>query len=607
MMYQALYRKYRPKTFDDVVGQEHITETLKKQVETGRLSHAYLFIGTRGTGKTTCAKILAKAVNCEHPVNGNPCNRCAACRGIDDGSILDVVELDAASNNGVDNVRALRDEAVFSPASVRKRVYIVDEVHMLSNSAFNALLKILEEPPEHLMFILATTELHKVPATILSRCQRHSFKRIPVDTITARLNFVAQQEHLNLQPDAAALLARMADGGMRDALTLLDQCCGNECISTDAVISAIGLAGNLRTAQLLRSVAAGDTAGALEQFRELWQDGKDPSALLDELSMLQRDLLMQAVAPRGGRELLSGAYDPVTLEELSGAFSSAQLLANLQSIQQTLGAMASQPNPRIAAELCLIRLCRPELCDDVPTLCARMDKLEQTVYSGAIPAPRASAPAPKAKPEPKPVHDDVPPWEPPAPPVSAPKAKPEPKPVHDDVPPWEPPAPPVSTPKAKPEPKPVHDDVPPWEPPETVPAPIPEPTPEPVPEPEPEPIPEPVSAPAPEAAPAEAGTFDWQALCAYMERELPVGIYHFLLDPLQAAGELADGTLTLHLNKAPAYPMFNKPEIAEKFRLAVQTLTGQNVRVVMQPMDTATQIKQRQIEELTRFPNVTIR
>lgn len=607
MMYQALYRKYRPKTFDDVVGQEHITETLKKQVETGRLSHAYLFIGTRGTGKTTCAKILAKAVNCEHPVNGNPCNQCAACRGIDDGSVLDVVELDAASNNGVDNVRALRDEAVFSPASVRKRVYIVDEVHMLSNSAFNALLKILEEPPEHLMFILATTELHKVPATILSRCQRHSFKRIPVDTITARLNFVAQQEHLNLQPDAAALLARMADGGMRDALTLLDQCCGNECISTDAVISAIGLAGNLRTAQLLRSVAAGDTAGALEQFRELWQDGKDPSALLDELSMLQRDLLMQAVAPRGGRELLSGAYDPVTLDELSSAFSSAQLLANLQSIQQTLGAMASQPNPRIAAELCLIRLCRPELCDDVPTLCARMDKLEQTVYSGAIPAPRASAPAPKEMPEPKPVLDDVPPWEPPAPPVSAPKAKPEPKPVHDDVPPWEPPAPPVSAPKAKPEPKPVFDDVPPWEPPETVPAPIPEPTPEPIPEPEPEPIPEPVSAPAPEAVPAEAGTFDWQALCAYMERELPVGIYHFLLDPLQAAGELADGTLTLHLNKAPAYPMFNKPEIAEKFRLAVQTLTGQNVRVVMQPMDTATQIKQRQIEELTRFPNVTIR
>ena len=672
-MYQALYRKYRPKTFDDVVGQEHITETLKKQVETGRLSHAYLFIGTRGTGKTTCAKILAKAVNCEHPVNGNPCNQCAACRGIDDGSILDVVELDAASNNGVDNVRALRDEAVFSPANVRKRVYIIDEVHMLSPSAFNALLKILEEPPAHLMFILATTELHKVPATILSRCQRHSFKRIPVDTIAARLNYVAQQEHLNLQPDAATLLARMADGGMRDALTLLDQCSGSDVITTETVISAMGLAGNLRTAQLLQSIADGDTAKTLEQFRSLWQDGKDPAALLDELSMLQRDLLMQAVAPRGGRELLSGGYDSETLQTLSGAFTPAQLLANLQSIQDALTAMAAQPNPRIAAELCLIRLCRPELCDDVPTLCARVDKLEQAVRSGDILATAASAPAkpaaalrqepapkprqvqkaqpkpepkpvhddvppweqptppvsaPKAKPEPKPVHDDVPPWEPPAPPASAPKAKPEPKPVHDDVPPWEQPTPPVSAPKAKPKPKPVHDDVPPWEPPpepvappeerppwETPPAPKPaqRPAPKAAPAPEPAapiiPEPEPVPEPAPEPEPTRAptGAFDWQALCAYMEQELPIGLYNLLLDQLQAAGELRDGTLTLHFSQQMVYPMFNKPEIAEKFRLAVQKLTGQNVRVVMQPMDTVTQINQRKIEELAHFPNVTIR
>lgn len=620
-MYQALYRKYRPKTFDDVVGQAHITETLKKQVETGRLSHAYLFIGTRGTGKTTCAKILAKAVNCEHPVNGNPCNQCAACRGIDDGAILDVVELDAASNNGVDNVRALRDEAVFSPANVRKRVYIIDEVHMLSTSAFNALLKILEEPPAHLMFILATTELHKVPATILSRCQRHSFKRIPVDTIAARLNYVAQQEHLNLQPDAAALLARMADGGMRDALTLLDQCSGSDVITTETVISAMGLAGNLRTAQLLQSIAGGDTAKTLEQFRSLWQDGKDPAALLDELSMLQRDLLMQAVAPHGGRELLSGGYDGETLQTLSGAFTPAQLLANLQSIQDALTAMAAQSNPRIAAELCLIRLCRPELCDDVPTLCARVDRLEQAVRSGSIPAPQAAAPARPApapqqepvtkpspaqkgqpKPAPKPVFDDVPPWEPPAPPVSAPKAKPAPKPESDDVPPWEPPPEPTAPPEERP----------PWEMP-----PAPKPEAHPVPEVKPadeqaaSPVPDrefpPEPAPQPEPSPVSGGTFDWQALCAYMEHELPVGIYHFLLDPLQAAGELADGTLTLHLNKAPAYPMFDKPDIAEKFRLAVQKLTGQNVRVVMQPMDTATQIKQRQIEELTRFPNVTIR
>lgn len=620
-MYQALYRKYRPKTFDDVVGQEHITETLKKQVETGRLSHAYLFIGTRGTGKTTCAKILAKAVNCEHPVNGNPCNQCAACRGIDDGSILDVVEIDAASNNRIEDVRALRDEAVFSPANVNKRVYIIDEVHMLSNSAFNALLKILEEPPAHLMFILATTELHKVPATILSRCQRHSFKRIPVDTIAARLNYVAQQERLDLQPDAAALLARMADGGMRDALTLLDQCSGSDVITTEAVISAMGLAGNLRTARLLQSIADGDTAKTLEQFRSLWQDGKDPAALLDELSMLQRDLLMQAVAPHGGRELLSGGYDSETLRSLSGAFTPAQLLANLQSIQDALTAMAAQPNPRISAELCLIRLCRPELCDDVPTLCARVDKLEQAVRSGDIPAPAEAAPA---KPAPAPQQEPMPKPSP----AQAAQPKPEPKPVFDDVPPWEPPAPPVSVPKAKPEPKPVYDDVPPWEPPpesmappeerppwEMPPAPKPKPRPAPKAAPAPEPaaptIPEPEPSPEPapqtEPTPTPTGAFDWQALCAYMERELPIGLYNLLLDPLQAAGELADGTLTLHLNKAPAYPMFNKPDITEKFRLAVQKLTGQNVRVVMQPMDTATQIKQRQIEELTRFPNVTIR
>lgn len=620
-MYQALYRKYRPQTFDDVVGQQGVTQTLKNQLQTGRLSHAYLFTGTRGTGKTTCAKILAKAVNCENPQDGNPCNRCAACRSIDAGACMDVLEIDAASNNGVDSVRALRDDAVYTPAEVKKRVYIIDEVHMLSTSAFNALLKILEEPPAHLMFILATTELHKVPATILSRCQRHSFKRIPVDTIAARLNYVAQQEHLNLQPDAAALLARMADGGMRDALTLLDQCSGSDVITTETVISAMGLAGNLRTAQLLQSIADGDTAKTLEQFRSLWQDGKDPAALLDELSMLQRDLLMQAVAPRGGRELLSGGYDSETLQALSGAFTPAQLLANLQSIQDALTAMAAQPNPRIAAELCLIRLCRPELCDDVPTLCARVDKLEQAVRSGDIPATAASAPAKPAaalrqepapkprqvqkaqpKPEPKPVFDDVPPWEPPAPPASAPKAKPEPKPVYDDVPPWEPPPEPVAPPEERP----------PWE---TPPAPkpaqrpapkeAPAPGPAAPPIPEPEPIPEP--APEPESTPAPTGAFDWQALCAYMEQELPVGIYYFLLDPLQATGELRDGTLTLHFSQQMVYPMFNKPEIAEKFRLAVQKLTGQNVRVVMQPMDTVTQINQRKIEELAHFPNVTIR
>ncbi|MGN0982769.1 MAG: DNA polymerase III subunit gamma/tau, partial [Candidatus Limivicinus sp.] len=215
-MYQALYRKYRPQTFDDVVGQGAVTQTLKNQLITGKLSHAYLFTGTRGTGKTTCAKILAKAVNCENPVDGNPCGVCSACRGIDSGAVMDVQEIDAASNNGVDNVRAIRDDAVYPPVEVKKRVYIIDEVHMLSMSAFNALLKTIEEPPDHLMFILATTELNKVPATILSRCQRFAFRRPSAEDITGRINYVAFQEGIDIAPEAAELLGRLADGAFRD-------------------------------------------------------------------------------------------------------------------------------------------------------------------------------------------------------------------------------------------------------------------------------------------------------------------------------------------------------------------------------------------------------
>ena len=222
-MYQALYRKWRPKTFADVVGQEHITETLQRQVAEGRLSHAYLFTGTRGTGKTTCAKILARAVNCEHPENGNPCNRCPSCLGIESGRLLDVVELDAASNNGVDDVRMLRDEAIFSPTTVRKRVYIIDEVHMLSKPAFNALLKILEEPPQHLMFILATTELHKVLPTILSRCQIYDFNRIRVEDSVEYLKYIASQEGISADEESLNLIAQKADGGMRDALSMFDK------------------------------------------------------------------------------------------------------------------------------------------------------------------------------------------------------------------------------------------------------------------------------------------------------------------------------------------------------------------------------------------------
>lgn len=383
-MYQALYRKWRPRTFDDVVGQEHVTDTLKNQIINGRLSHAYLFIGTRGTGKTTCAKILAKAVNCEHPENGNPCNKCNSCLGIDDGSIMDVLELDAASNNGVDNVRALRDEAIYSPAVVKKRVYIIDEVHMLSSSAFNALLKILEEPPEHLLFILATTELHKVPATILSRCQRHSFKRIEPNSLAKRISFVAEQENMKIEPNAAELLARLADGSLRDGLSLLDQCSGNDDITTESVLSSMGLAGNLRIAELLDMVTKGDTGAALSVFGSLWRDGKASATLLSELNALLRDILMLKVAPSGGSELLSGGFDKGTLLGFAKRMTPEELICDIDSVQAHIGSLRDGRDPKTTAELCIIGLCEPDLGDSIDTLKKRIAKLEQLISNGVF-------------------------------------------------------------------------------------------------------------------------------------------------------------------------------------------------------------------------------
>ena len=382
-MYQALYRKWRPRTFDDVVGQTHITETLKRQVATGRLSHAYLFTGTRGTGKTTCAKILARAVNCEHPVDGNPCNQCDACRGIENGSILDVLELDAASNNGVDQVRALRDEAVYTPAAVRKRVYIVDEVHMLSTAAFNALLKILEEPPEHLMFILATTEFHKVPATIKSRCQQFSFQRILPGDIAARLHYVAGQEGIQLTTEGASLLARLADGGLRDALSLLDQCAGTDGpVDEGRILDALGLAGNLESAKLMGMVAKRDTQGALEDLARLYSGGKDVSTVLGELSTLTRDLLIRKTAPRSGNALLSGNWDETTMRGLSEHFTAPRLVWILTVLQGVLADLPRSSNRRTDAELCLMRLCDERLDESVQALSARLDRVEQQLSAG---------------------------------------------------------------------------------------------------------------------------------------------------------------------------------------------------------------------------------
>ena len=382
-MYQALYRKWRPRTFDDVVGQEQVTETLKNQVANDRLSHAYLFVGTRGTGKTSCAKILARAVNCENPVNGNPCNKCKSCLGIESGSIMDVVELDAASNNGVDNVRALRDEAVFSPAIVKKRVYIIDEVHMLSTAAFNALLKIFEEPPEHLMFILATTELHKVLPTILSRCQRYSFKRIDPDSMAKRIAYVAQQESMKLEPDAATLLARLADGSLRDGMSLLDQCSGREIITAESVLDSIGLSGNLRIGELLRKICQGDTQSALTAFSALWRDGKAPGTVLTELSALLRDILMTKVAPQGGKELLSGGFEPKILQEFAGTMTAEQIIANIDAIQSKVGSLRDGRDPKTTAELCIVGMCQPDLGDNLEQLRARVARLESGVKISA--------------------------------------------------------------------------------------------------------------------------------------------------------------------------------------------------------------------------------
>lgn len=393
-MYQALYRKWRPRAFEDVVGQEHVTKTLRRQIMSGRLSHAYLFTGTRGTGKTTCAKLLARAVNCQNPQNGSPCNQCSACAGIENGSILDVMELDAASNNKVDDIRAILDEAVYTPASVKKRVYIVDEVHMLSAQAFNALLQILEEPPEHLLFILATTEIHKVPATIKSRCQQFSFKRIKAEDIAGRLLYVAGQEQISLSENGAALIARLADGGMRDALSLLDQCAaGGGGVNEAKVYDILGLAGNLETAALLENIAEGDTESALNRVEKLYAGGKEMSALMGEMSSLTRDLLVRKTAPKSGAALMTGGFDEVTLQNLEGRFSVPKLVQMLNLIQKTASDLARSANRRTDVELCLTILCDPTLDQTLTGLNARLARLEE----GAPPAaPRREAPKPEA-------------------------------------------------------------------------------------------------------------------------------------------------------------------------------------------------------------------
>ena len=393
-MYQALYRKYRPRDFDDVVGQEHITRTLKNEVAAGKFSHAYLFTGSRGTGKTTCSKIVAKAVNCLSPRVGNPCNECAICKGIDDGAVLDVVEIDAASNNGVDNIRELREEAGFTPAVAKYRVYILDECHMLSPGAVNALLKILEEPPAHVLFILATTEIHKVLPTILSRCQRFDFKRIKSRIIADRLLYVCEQEGFSLTDEAALLIGRLSDGGMRDALSLLDLCISRgEQVTAALVTEAAGISGQSSLFELADAVCTNDPAGALRVVAALSEDSVDFTRLCEQFAGHYRNLMLMKTVDDPD-DLIAGPQEELgRLREQSGKFSLNRILYALDLLQDTMGRISRTAFKRTELEMALVRLCDPSLGRGVEGLAERLDKLERAVRTGAVDHQPAGHPA----------------------------------------------------------------------------------------------------------------------------------------------------------------------------------------------------------------------
>ncbi len=425
-MYKVLYRKYRPRVFADVVGQPQVTVTLKNELMRGRISHAYLFTGSRGTGKTTCAKILARAVNCLRPVDGDPCGECEICRGLEDGSLLDVMEIDAASNNGVENVRAIIEETSFTPARAKYRVYIIDEVHMLSPAAFNALLKTLEEPPAHVVFILATTEVHKLLPTILSRCQRFDFHRIDPELMAARLEQVSGLEGARLDQEAALLIARTADGALRDALSLLDQCLGRGThITLETVYETAGLAARDYLGQLARAVAERDPAAALGVIDRLYRESKDLSRLCAELAEYFRGLLLYKTMKDPGPLLQVSPAEREELSGLSGAMSLATVLHCLDALEEALNKMRLG-NQRTQLEIALVRLCSPQLDTTPESLLRRIEALE----SGTQP-PRESA----ERPEPHrdsdfdlpPAPEPPPPAEPAPEPAPIPKAAPAPK------------------------------------------------------------------------------------------------------------------------------------------------------------------------------------
>ncbi len=376
-MYRALYRKWRPQTFTDVSGQGHITETLKNEISTGRLSHAYLFTGSRGTGKTTCAKILAKAVNCLNSQDGNPCNECMICKGIDDGSILDVTEIDAASNNSVDNIRDLREEVNFTPAAAKYRVYIIDEVHMLSSGAFNALLKTLEEPPAHVLFILATTEVQKLPATILSRCQRFDFRRIPPEDIAARLMTVAENENLQLTEDAALLIARVSDGALRDALSILDQCAGyNEPITVTTVGNAAGLLGKDYLFELSDAILNEDSSSVLNIIDRLHSSSCDMERLMSELVNHFRNIMIAKTTKNPEKFIVCTPDELIRYKENAQNITYGSVLYIMETLCREASQLKYSAHQRAQTEATLIRLCSPALSTDNAAIIRRIDDLE---------------------------------------------------------------------------------------------------------------------------------------------------------------------------------------------------------------------------------------
>lgn len=383
-MYMALYRKYRPMTFDDVVSQPHITTTLRNQLINGKTAHAYLFTGSRGTGKTTCARILAKALNCLHPVDGNPCLECEICRDAEENALSDIIEIDAASNNGVDDIRDLRDGAVYTAERCKYKVYIIDEVHMLSKEAFNALLKIMEEPPPHVKFILATTEIHKVLPTILSRCQRYDFRRILPKDITERLLYVAEKENISLDREAAELIAKTADGGMRDALSLLDQCIAfSENVTLDIVSGAAGIAGREPVFDIMEAVADKNAGRAAEVIDELYGMSKDMQKLCDELISQFRNVMIAKAVPNNINLLACMPSELERIKALADRLSLEEIMHILEILQAGNERIARVSSKRVEIEMCLLKLCSQTAGQSVQVasagadLTAKLDLLEQ--------------------------------------------------------------------------------------------------------------------------------------------------------------------------------------------------------------------------------------